>query len=139
MHIENAKVLIIDDDPVMTLFVVNILNRLGVRQVEEATNGNAGLVKVSRFRPDLVLSDIHMATMGGLEFVKRLRELSDPALRKTPVLLMSADSSTQTLNDSVPLGIAGYIIKPPILSTMKIKLEQVLKFREARQPANEAL
>ena len=132
MKLEDAKVLVIDDDPVMMMFVVDMLRRIGVGRVDEASNGKSGLVKVVGGHPDVVLSDIHMATMDGLEFVKRLRKHTDPAIRKTPVLLMSADSSVQTLNNSVPLGIAGYIVKPPNISALKTKLEQALKFRDAR-------
>ncbi len=133
MKIEEARVLVVDDDPVMMMFMVNMRHRIGVDRVDEATNGQTGLANVIGERPDLVLSDIHMATMDGLEFVKRLRQHADPSIRKTPVLLMSADSNTQTLNESVPLGIAGYIIKPPTLSAMKSKLEHALKFRQVRQ------
>lgn len=135
MKIEDAKVLVIDDDPVMMMFVVNMLHRVGVGHVDEASSGKSGLIKVVGGHPDVVLSDIHMATMDGIEFVKRLRKHTDPTIRKTPVLLMSADSSTQTLNESVLLGIAGYLVKPPNISALKTKLEHALKFRETRQSA----
>jgi CheY-like chemotaxis protein len=129
MKIEDARVLVVDDDKVMTMFIVNILNRLGVSEVGEASDGKAGLAMVVSFRPDIILSDIHMAPMNGLEFVRQLRTHPINELRKTPVLIMSADSSTERLKDTVPLGVAGYIIKPPNSSTMKTKLEHALKFR----------
>lgn len=129
MKIEDAKVLVLDDDPVMRMFVVNLLNRLGVQQVQEAAEGQQGLTLAGSFGPSIVLSDIHMAPMNGLEFVRRLRTHSVLELRKIPVLIMSADKNSQLLNESVPLGIAGYIIKPPALSVLKTKLEQALRFR----------
>lgn len=129
MKIEDAKILILDDDSVMRMFVVNLLTRLGVKQVQEAADGHEGLTLAGSFRPNIVLSDIHMSPMDGLEFVRRLRAHAVLELRKIPVLIMSADSSSQVLNDSVPLGIAGYIIKPPVMSVLKIKLEHALKFR----------
>lgn len=129
MKIEDAKVLVVDDDPVMTMFVVNMLKRLGVREISEAVDGKDGLTKVASFRPDVVLTDIHMATMNGIEFVRQLRTHSAIELRKTPVLIMSADSRSDQLNDSLVLGVAGYIIKPPIIGSMKTKLEHALKFR----------
>jgi CheY-like chemotaxis protein len=129
MKLEDAKVLLIDDDEVMRMYVVNLLRRLGIDQIAEAGDGNTGLKLIERFRPDIVLSDIHMAPMNGLEFVKNLRQHRTIGLRKTPVLIMSADSKSQTLTASVTLGIAGYIIKPPIISALKVKLEHALKFR----------
>ncbi len=129
MKIEEAKVLVIDDDKVMMMFVTNLLARLGIEQVQEAANGEAGLALVEGFHPDVILSDIHMKPMDGLEFVKQLRGHPVAAIRKTPVLIMSADSGTEVSNVSVPLGIAGYIVKPPQISALKLKLEHVLKFR----------
>ena len=129
MNIEYAKILVVDDDNVMRKFVVNLLTRLGVGQVQEAIDGQEGLVLAGSFRPDLVLSDIHMHPIGGLEFVRQLRIHAVAELRKVPVLMMSADSSNQTLREAVPLGIAGYIIKPPQIASLKVKLEHALKFR----------
>jgi CheY-like chemotaxis protein len=129
MKLEDAKVLLIDDDEVMRMYVVNLLRRLGVTQIAEAGDGDTGLAMVANFRPDIVLSDIHMAPMNGLEFVKHLRQHRVIDLRKTPVLIMSADNKSQTLNETVPLGIAGYIVKPPSVSALKVKLEHALKFR----------
>lgn len=129
MKLEDAKVLVVDDDHVMTMFIVNMLNRIGVREVSEAIDGKAGLAKVASFRPDVVLTDIHMSKMNGIEFVRQLRTHPAMELRKTPVLIMSADSSGEMLNDSLLLGVAGYIIKPPVIAMMKTKLEHALKFR----------
>jgi CheY-like chemotaxis protein len=67
--------------------------------------------------------------MDGIEFVRQLRTHPINELRKTPVVIMSADSSNERLNGTVPLGVAGYIIKPPNSSTVKTKLEHALKFR----------
>lgn len=132
MKIEDATLLVIEDDAVMRMYVVNLLRRLGVTQVCEAADGNTGLTMVENFRPDIVLSDIHMAPMNGLEFVKCLRQHRMIELRQTPVLIMSADSGTDMLNEAMPLGIAGYIVKPPNVLAMKTKLEHVLKLRESR-------
>ena len=129
MNIEDARILVVDDDPVMLQFVLNLLGRLGVQQVQEASDGQGGLVAATSFRPDLVLSDIHMHPMGGLEFVRRLRAHTSAELRKVPVLMMTADSRPDTLKESVTLGIAAYIVKPPQLSALKTKLEHALKFR----------
>jgi CheY-like chemotaxis protein len=137
MNVEDAKVLLVDDDGVMRMFIVNLLTRLGVQHMQEASNGQSGLQKVASFRPDIIISDIHMSPIGGLEFVKQLRAHPVIELRKTPVLLMSADTSSQMLNQAVPLGVAGYIVKPPNLETLKIKLEHALKFRQSQCQAIE--
>ncbi len=131
MKIEDAKVLVVDDDKIMMMYVTRMLSRLGVAEVSEATDGNTGLALVASFRPDIVLTDVHMAPMDGLEFVRRLRAHTDTELRKTPVLLMSADSSAGKSNASMLMGIAGYVVKPPELSALQVNLSHALKFRVA--------
>ena len=129
MKLQEAKILIVDDDRIMMMYVISLLTRLGVQQVQQAENGFDGLKLVASFRPDVVLTDIHMTEMNGLEFVAKLRSHPEVHLRKTPVLVMSADSSSKTLNAAVPMGVVGYIIKPPQVEALKTKLEQALKFK----------
>ena len=126
MKIENAKILVVDDDPVMRNFVVTLLGRLGAGHFQVAQDGRSGLQMAHSFRPDLIISDVHMEPVDGLDFVRNLRSQPVDALRKIPVLMLSADSSLQTLNESMPLGIDGYLIKPPSLSSLQNKIEQIL-------------
>ena len=128
MLIEQAKVLVVDDDHTMRAYVANALKRLQAQQVQVAEDGQAALAAIASFRPDVVLSDIHMAPMDGLEMVRRLRAHPNVDLRKTKVVFMSADRTPKTLSESVPLGIAGFIVKPPQAPALKLKLEQALKF-----------
>jgi len=129
MNLEDAKILIVEDDDVMRMFVTNILMQLGVRQVQDATDGQEGLLKVANFRPDVIVSDIHMGPVDGLDFVKQLRAHPVIELRNTPVLILSADKSYQAHNHSVLLGVIDYIIKPPNQESLKIKLNNALRFR----------
>jgi CheY-like chemotaxis protein len=129
MKLTDAKILVVDSDKVMRKFVVNLMTRLGVGDVKDANDGQEGLAVAASFRPDLVLSDVHMEPIDGPGFVRQLRTHAVGELRKVPVLMMSADTSSQTLRESVPLGLAGYIIKPPQISSLKMKIEQALKFR----------
>jgi CheY-like chemotaxis protein len=131
MKISDASILVVEDDPVMSALVVNVLLRLGVGQVHQAVGGKAGLMMLETHRPDLVLSAIHMEPMNGLEFIHRIRSHKSHELRKTPVVIMSADSTNDTLNISLTLGIDGYIVKPPTKSNLKVKLEHALKCYDA--------
>lgn len=127
MKIIGARVLVVDDDSVMRGFVVNTLRRIGIQAIETCPDGTSALGLVKSFKPDLILTDIHMDPMDGLEFVRQLRAHPDPSLRKTKVIFMSADSSAATLEDALPLGTYGYIVKPPRPETLLAKLELALK------------
>jgi len=122
-----ARVLVVDDDEVMRTFVVNSLRRIGIQAIETATDGASALRTMIAFKPDLVLTDIHMQPMDGIEFVQQLRKHSHPLVKNMKVIFMSADASTETLEQALPLGTFGYIVKPPRPETLKTKIEQALR------------
>jgi two-component system chemotaxis response regulator CheY len=127
MKITSARILVVDDDAVMRTFVVNSLRRMGIQTIEICADGVHALEMVQSFKPDLVLTDIHMDPMDGLEFVRRLRVLPNAALAHTRVIFMSADASSGTLSEALPLGTFGYIVKPPRPDTLQAKIELALK------------
>lgn len=133
MKYQDAKVLVVDDDALMRRFIGITLNKLPVKGIHAVADGAAGLQAVAEFQPDLILSDVHMFPMGGLEFVRRLRALPDRALSKTPVVMLSGDSKESTFQDAVPLGIFGHLNKPPKAAELLEILERALKFKAPAQ------
>lgn len=123
MKFSDAKIMVVDDDPLMRAFIVNILKRLGVVHMHECADGTAALKAATTFQPNLILTDIHMKPMDGLEFVKRLNRSPSSHVG---VIFMSADSSRETLSAALPLGVVAYIVKPPRLADLKSKIEAAL-------------
>jgi DNA-binding NarL/FixJ family response regulator len=82
---------------------------------------------MENLKPDLILTDVHMQPMGGIEFLKNLRALADQKLAHLPVIFLSADSSASTVGETLPLGIAGYIVKPHNPKALATKIEQALR------------
>jgi DNA-binding response OmpR family regulator len=64
--------------------------------------------------------------MDGLEFVKRLSRTRRVATDRVRIIFMSADSSRETLNAALPLGVVAYIVKPPRMAELKSKMEAAL-------------
>ena len=111
----------------MRTYTVETLKRLGIVNIKECEDGSSALSFLSQFKPDVILTDVHMKPMNGLEFVKALRRLHGAAAARTHVIFMSADSSQETLGSALPLGIKGYIVKPPRLTDLKAKIEAALR------------
>jgi CheY-like chemotaxis protein len=124
MNLSEAKIMVVEDDPLMRTFTAGLLRRLGVVNLKECTDGSAALRLAVTYQPDLVLTDIHMKPMNGLDFVQAL--LSSPQAGNVKVIFMSADSSRETLSAALPLGVVAYIVKPPRLADLKNKLESAL-------------
>jgi two-component system, chemotaxis family, chemotaxis protein CheY len=60
-------------------------------------------------------------------FVRELRSAADPAIKSIPVIFLSADSSSETIGQVLPLGVSGYLVKPPTLSALDQKIQHALK------------
>jgi len=129
MTLKNLKVLVVEDDAIMSAFVVRTLSRLGIVDVQVCVDGDSALKAIEGFLPDVVLTDVHMDPVNGIEFVKQLRIHTNVTLRSTPVIFMSSDLSRETLGDTLALDSVAYIVKPPLLETLRAKLEQAIQSR----------
>jgi CheY-like chemotaxis protein len=127
MKLSFARIMVVEDDVVMRTFVVNLLRRMGIQSIETCADGASALAQLEIFKPDLVLTDIHMDPMDGLRFVRQLRVFSPMWHCAKHGLFMSADASSETLAEALPLGTLGYIVKPPRPETLQAKLELALR------------
>lgn len=110
----------------MSTFILNNLRRIGILDLYAFPDGGSALREVGRLKPDLILTDIHMQPVGGIEFVKQLRALSNNQVSNTKVIFLSADSTRGTVGEALPLGVSGYLVKPPSLNALAIKIEAAL-------------
>ena len=127
MDIKSARVVVVDDEAIMRTFVLNSLRRLGILDLYAFEDGATALREVIKLKPDLILTDVHMQPVGGIEFVRQLRALPNNQLSNTKVIFLSADSSMSTVGEAMPLGVSGYIVKPPALNALGAKIEQALR------------
>jgi CheY-like chemotaxis protein len=126
MDIKRARVVVVEDESVMSTFILNSLRRLGILDLYAFSDGAVALKEVIKLKPDLILTDVHMQPVGGIEFVRQLRSLPNNQLSNTKVIFLSADSSMSTVGEALPLGVSGYIVKPPVLAALGAKIEQAL-------------
>nr|WP_315490862.1 response regulator [uncultured Rhodoferax sp.] len=127
MDIKRARIIVVEDESVMSTYILNNLRRLGILDLYSFTDGAAALREVTKLKPDLILTDVHMEPVGGIEFVRQLRSLPDARVSQTKVIFLSADSSPATVGEALPLGVAGYLVKPPSLSALTSKIEAALR------------
>lgn len=127
MDIKRARIVVVEDERVMSTFILNSLRRIGILDLYAFTDGSSALREVVRLKPDLILTDIHMKPVGGIEFVKQLRGLPNNQLSNIKVIFLSADSSPATVGEVLPLGVAGYMVKPPSMANLAAKIEAALR------------
>jgi two-component system chemotaxis response regulator CheY len=106
------RVLIIDDDPSLRSTIALMLRRIGAFEVKDASDGTGALLLIGSFKPDIVLCDVGMEPMSGLDFVKRLRALADLSRASTPVIMVTGHSEEHAVLEAAKLRINGYLVKP---------------------------
>lgn len=105
----STKILTVDDSKTIRQIVAKAFRPYDCA-VLEAANGVIGLATASREKPDLVLLDYTMPVMDGQEVLTRLR--SDPDLKGTPVIMLTAEANRETVIRIAKLGVRDYLIKP---------------------------
>lgn len=122
---EDNSVLIVNDEPDQLRLMRNLLNKAGY-SVLTADDGVEGLALAKRERPDLVISDVSMPQMNGLEFCRRLR--SDTELKTVPILLVSAlQKDTETVVAGLRAGADDYLEMPFDSTRLIAKVSRLLE------------
>ncbi|AXC09508.1 Chemotaxis regulator - transmits chemoreceptor signals to flagelllar motor components CheY [Acidisarcina polymorpha] len=106
------KALIVDDSSVMRKIVERALRQAGVQlsTVLEASSGTEGLEVLRREKVQLILSDINMPMMDGLEFLRALR--GQKLAEGVPVVMITTESSEEHVRQAIMAGAQGYLRKP---------------------------
>jgi pilus assembly protein CpaE len=119
------KILCVDDDDSIRKLCTVYLTKRGFR-VEAAANGVEALSLIaSKGAPDVVVTDVNMPLMNGLELVKRLRE--DRRTARTPIIVLSAAKQEQDILAGYSHGADDYIGKPIDLAVLVVKIETILR------------
>lgn len=104
-----VKVLVVDDDPVI-LELLRINFEMEGFEVVSACDGRAGLERAVAEAPDLVISDIMMPNVDGLQMLQQIR--ADPGIAELPVVLLSAKAQQTEVQKGLDMGADDYVTKP---------------------------
>lgn len=118
------KLLAIDDDPFIRTLVKKTFTNLGF-EVLTAPDGFEGLHTIITQKPALILLDIMMPILDGLEVLKRIKET--PEVSKIPIIMFTAVSERKMIVESSKLGADDYILKPFQSSILITKVRDLLQ------------
>ena len=125
--LKRLKILLIDDEWFVRSTIRQILIQIGITNIYEADNVEAGMKETLRVQPDMVLCDIHMPGTDGLAYVARLRKAPIPAVAAIPVVMLTSDSTEEAVTTAKDLHVSGYLVKPVSIATVKRAIERALK------------
>ena len=122
---ETQKVLVVDDNQDVRELIVHILNADGFH-VYAAIDGENALAILNSNKVDLVLLDVMMPGMSGLDVLKEIRTGSNKKIREVPVMMITAMSSTDDVDQALAIGANSYVVKPFRGTTIREKVRKIL-------------
>lgn len=119
------KILIVEDDPFLLKMYAKKLQVEGF-EVEIARDGEEGLLKLKSYMPDLVLMDVMLPKLNGLEAIDKAK--ADPQTKNIPILVLSNLSASADTETAVKKGAVGYLIKSDYTPSQVVgKVKEILK------------
>jgi DNA-binding response OmpR family regulator len=118
------RVLVIDDDPAALRLTGYIFQRAGY-EVHEAANGTEGLAKAEEVKPDLVILDVMMPDVSGLEVCQQLRDRSGTA--QLPIIMLSAKGQVDDKISGFQAGADDYVPKPVAPEELLVRARALLQ------------
>ena len=131
-NLQRLSVLIVDDEPFQRRVLREVLKTLGSRRITEADSGQLAMLKVAEYDYDLILSDVQMPGMNGLELLRQIRTGQTPRPRDTRFIIVTSFSNAEVLGAAMSLDVNGFLVKPIRIGVVREKLERAVQ--EAFQP-----
>ena len=120
--LNNLTVLIVENESDGKKIVQEVM-RDKFEKVITAQNGDEGLKKFKKYNPNMVITDVFMPIMNGLDMAKYIKEIS----KDTPIIVFSANSEKETLLKAIDVGVDKYVLRPIDLDNFLVILEDVAK------------
>lgn len=127
LNLAALSILVIDDQPFFRVLLTEGLKGLGVTKIAVAVDGEDGLAAFAQIRPDVVITDWMMPKLDGIDMTRRIRALSDDALQKVPVILVTAKSERRQIDFARGSGIDEFILKPISAKSICDRLREVIE------------
>ena len=123
---EPPSLLIVDDSTAIRKILLRVLNQTGLQlgQVLEASDGKEALALLEDHEVALVLSDINMPNMDGLELLRALR--GSPRWHEVPVVMITTEGGQARVEEAIQLGATSYVRKPFSADLLRDKLAALL-------------
>jgi len=118
------RILVVDDMSTSRGLLLQALDGLGVTNVAYAEDGKAGMIQAKQTRPHLILSDLYMPELNGLQFLQYLR--ADPSTQKIGFILVTGRSDEAIIKTGRQLGMNNFLTKPFKANQLKDCIEAVV-------------
>jgi DNA-binding NarL/FixJ family response regulator len=103
----SLQILIVEDFEPFSIYLYSILSALGFRNVAQARDGDQGVELARKLQPDLILLDLGLPKLSGLEVARQVRTISP----QSQILIVSSETSDEMVEEAMKVGARGYVFK----------------------------
>src|SRR5262247_4550289 len=119
--VDTSRVLVVDDEPQITRVLKTVLSSQGY-QVRTAAEGESALTNFKEWSPELVITDLYMPHMDGVELCRRIREVS-----AVPIIVLSVKGEEKTKVEALDSGADDYVTKPFGIDELMARVRAALR------------
>ena len=124
---ETLKALIVEDNAHMRSLLRALLNSIGIKEIAEAGNGQSGLALLRERKSDLVLSDLAMKPMDGLEFTRRVRNDEQSPNPFVPIIMISGHTEKYRVEAARDAGVTEFLAKPITAHNLFARIAEIVE------------
>ena len=123
MMARSLRVLVVDDQLSMRALLRSYLRKLGFESIDEADSGKAAFLELGKRPYNLVISDFNMENGTGLELLVNMRK--HPVLKRVPVIMVTGNSDSGSVQQVVQAGVNGYVVKPVSQDALNARIVKI--------------
>lgn len=125
-NIENLKFLVVDDDANMRHLISTILSSLGVKYTATANSVNKGFGQLYKFEADIIICDLRMEPLDGIEFTKMIRNDDTSPNRYVPIIMLTGHSELSAVEKARDAGVNEFMTKPVSATKLYAKIKRII-------------
>ena len=124
-NLGQLKALVVDDNAHMRILLKSLLLALGVGRVYDSADGRSAFVELKAHKPDIVLTDLSMKPVDGIEFTRMVRTGADSPNRSVPIIMVTGHTERQRVEAARDAGVTEFVAKPITIQTLRSKLAEI--------------
>jgi len=126
------RILVVDDMRTIRNVIVNGIKKTFFNvEIDDAHDGHSAQTKLQKLKFDMIISDWEMPKMSGIELLQWVRK--EPALNKIPFIMLTANSSKESIIETMRLGVDAYMIKPFTIEGLVAKMSEIINKLDRRE------
>ena len=126
-NFRELSVLLVDDSHAMRILIRTLLRSFGIIDVVEANDGARALELLQSQPRDLVITDLSMRPMNGLEFARHLRRPGKGGNPLVPILMISSHGEIENVREAINVGVTEYMVKPFTSAGLRVRIKEIVE------------